>query len=131
MRKHWKIAKLLVVFTSILCLCGCWDRQDIKDKSFVVGVGVDVYKENIELTVELISPMKQAESMGGSGGGKSKNIIYSAVGTGLSDCMSKLQGKISRKLFWQHNGVILIGENFARQILKQASIILLVTQNPN
>jgi spore germination protein KC len=118
MRKHWKIAKLFVALISTLCLCGCWDRQDINDKSFVIGVGIDSNKENMEMTVELISPMKQAESLGSAGSGKSKSIIYSAVGTGLSDCMSKLQAKISRRLFWQHNGVILIGENFAEKDIK-------------
>ncbi|MFC5653230.1 Ger(x)C family spore germination protein [Paenibacillus solisilvae] len=118
MRKHWKIAKLFVALISTLCLCGCWDRQDINDKSFVIGVGIDGHKENIELTVELISPVKPAESLGSAGGGKSKSIVYSSVGTDLSDCMSKLQGKISRKLFWQHNGVILIGKNFAETDIK-------------
>lgn len=100
-----------------MLLSGCWDRQDINDKAFVIGTGIDQTEDGqIEMTIEIISPSQQS----GTSGHEAKNLIFSQVGATMADCLTLMEHKISRTLYWQHNNVILIGEKAAQENLSDS-----------
>lgn len=113
MKRFWRWAWLWIICSTVL-LSGCWDRQDINDKAFVVGTGIDHTEDGqIEMTIEVIAPMQQS----GTSSHEAKNLVFSHTGATIADCLTQIEHKISRTLYWQHDNVILIGEKAAQNDL--------------
>ncbi|MFE5324651.1 Ger(x)C family spore germination protein [Paenibacillus sp. NPDC056579] len=119
-RRRLRVAGIAVVPVLVL-LTGCWDRTELNDQAIIVGFGLDKPedKEGIELSVQLIAPRQVGgQGMGkGSqqGGGGKSTLARIARGMTISDAMSKMQESLSRKLFWGHSEVMVIGEELAKE----------------
>ncbi|GHH99427.1 Ger(x)C family spore germination protein [Neobacillus kokaensis] len=101
-----------------LFLTGCWDRVEINDLALVMATGLDKANDNnIELSVQLAIPkaMGGGQGMVGGHGGDKPTIVEKATGKTIFEAMSRLQEKVSRRIFWGHNEVIIIGEKLARE----------------
>lgn len=103
-----------------LLLSGCWDRIELNDMAIVTALAVDQVEENrIRLTTQLLVTSGFAsgrgQMQGGAGETGSSTVIRWAEGVNLSDAMSKLQAKLSRKLFLGHSKVYIFGESAARK----------------
>lgn len=51
MRRYIKEISLL--FTIIVCLTGCWDYQDINERSIIISVGVDTHENKVLFSGEI------------------------------------------------------------------------------
>ncbi|ETI68642.1 Ger(x)C family spore germination protein [Neobacillus vireti] len=118
-RKNNYISLVLLLCLIILLLAGCWDRTEVNDLAIILATGVDVSKkEAIELSVQVFIP-KPAE--GGqqegvsSGTNSSQTLVRSAEGVTIADAMSRLQEKLTRRIFWGQNEVLVIGEKLAKR----------------
>lgn len=116
MRKYWK--KLLVLFYLFLFLIvitGCWDNLDITDRAFVSAIGLDKGKNGqVEVTLQIIKPNVIRESrQGGSG----ESVIWSFTTTGetVFDGIREQLKTVNRKPFYSHIRLIIIGEDLARE----------------
>jgi spore germination protein KC len=111
---------MLLFILMLLSLGGCWDRQGLNDLAIVVGAGIDQKDDKtIQLSVQMIVPGAVAggqQSSGGRGGGvkEKTTFVQTSDGVTVSDAMTKLQEKVSRRIFWGHNRVIIIGEKLAK-----------------
>ena len=120
---------LIFVFSfSLLFLSGCWDRVEINDLAIVTGAAID-QKENdqIELTIQVFVPKALSSGGGQGGGGGGSKITYTASQTGknIADALSKIQGKLPRKIFWGQCKVFIFGEELAEKgIQKQMDFLL-------
>lgn len=116
-----KAVKLMLTFSicsSTLLLAGCWDRVEINNIGIVLAAGLDKTAEDkIVLSVQIAIPEAMGGGqMGGGQGGEGKTmIVEKATGTTIFDAMSLLQEKFSRRIFWGHNQVIIIGEKLAKE----------------
>lgn len=113
------ISLLLLLLVSTL-LSGCWDRTEINDMAFILTSAVDLEKDGkIRYTVMLPLPGQMGGAAGGGGGGGSGGgksyYIDSEVGETYRECHMKLQRRMSRRMFLAHRRTILIGEELARQ----------------
>ena len=105
-------------------LAGCWDRTEVNDIALIMATGIDKSEddksegEKIELSVQVFIP-KPSESgqQGGmtSGGSSSQTFVRSAEGMTLADAMARLQEKLTRKIFWGQNDVLVIGEELSKK----------------
>lgn len=100
-------------------LTGCWDRLEVNDLAVVDMVGLDQSKSGIRLTVSVVVPDRMKATSadgggGGKGGGASPNVIYTAEGESVMNAISKVQERVSRRLFWAHTRLLVLGEEFAR-----------------
>ena len=117
---------ILLMLGVALLLTGCWDRMEINDLGIVTMVGIDRAEAGVRLTVGVVVPAptsgQQAKGGGGRGGGVGggRAIAYSAEGATVVDAMTRLQEKVSRRLFWAHARVLVFGEEYARQGLTPA-----------
>ncbi|MBO1000295.1 Ger(x)C family spore germination protein [Bacillus sp. SD075] len=116
-----KAVKLMLTFSicsSTLLLAGCWDRVEINNLGIVLAAGLDkTTDDKFEISVQMAIPeaMGGGQGMGGGEGGGGKMVIVEkATGTTIFDAMSLLQEKFSRRIFWGHNQVIIIGEKLAK-----------------
>ncbi|HEY8449249.1 MAG TPA: Ger(x)C family spore germination protein, partial [Bacillota bacterium] len=97
-------------------LTGCWDRIEVNDLAIVKGIALDRAGPNaIELTVALTVPANVTPP-GSPGGPEAASPLanHAAQGSTVMEATSVLQEKLSRRLFWAHASVILIGEELAR-----------------
>lgn len=110
---------VLILLVSFL-LGGCWDRNEVNDLAIVLGAAIDVTEENkIELTVQvLVTKSSSSGGMMSTGSNISTSemtMVRVGNGINLSDAMSKIQTKVSRRLFWGHCKVYIFGEKAARR----------------
>lgn len=111
-----KVKFMVLVFCSLL-LVGCWDRTEINDLAIVTAAAIDNEEEQkIRLSIQVFIPRELTSGQGGTGsGGGELTTVYSGTGVNISDAMSKVQAKLSRKIFWGHCKVYLFGEEAAKQ----------------
>ncbi|WP_163183709.1 MULTISPECIES: Ger(x)C family spore germination protein [Neobacillus] len=116
------IKKILIIclISIVVCLTGCWDRTEINDNAFVVTSGIDKAgnkKYRYTVQVPLPSSMGGAGSSGGGGGTSGEGPVLIAQGTGknIRESMEDVQLRLSRKLYFAHRRVLVIGEDLAKE----------------
>jgi spore germination protein KC len=116
-----EIFLICLLWVSLLSLTGCWDRREINDLAVILATGIDKKEdETIELSVQILIPvsMTQGDAKGGGGEGK-ETVVLSFHGISIADAMSKLQKKVPRQIFWGHNEIIIFGEEFAKEGIRE------------
>jgi spore germination protein KC len=112
-----KLLACLALFV-IMCgfLSGCWSRKELGELAIVLGAGVDRAPGNqVRLTLQLARP--RAFAGGGEtrgGGGEATTWVVSETGSTVQDAERKLAGRISRRIYWAHSGIVVFGEEAAR-----------------
>lgn len=119
-RKCW--LSLFVLLPCTFLLSGCWDRIEVNDLAIITMAGVDLTEDNqvelsvkIQLTSQPSSQPTTTDAGGGGGGRSGASVVRTATGMNLADAASRLQQVLSRKVFWGHNEVIVIGNEFAKE----------------
>ncbi|KEO82596.1 Ger(x)C family spore germination protein [Tumebacillus flagellatus] len=117
-----------------LVLAGCWDRREINDVAFVMATGFDKVGDNYRVSIQVPLP-SQLGGIGGSGGGGGTSgekswYVESMTGKTVREANEKQQSSLSRQLYYAHRRVLLIGEEAAREGVKQyMDIIARIPQN--
>lgn len=112
------VCKLLWLFIIICSLTGCWDRAELEDRAYVIGLGIDRSKKegNIKVTMLIANP--EVGSMQGGGGSTEKpreivtfdaNDFITAKGTANSI--------VSRDISYELLKVLMVSEEFAKDPL--------------
>jgi len=114
-RKRGAVAILLLctVFIS-----GCWDRKEINDVAFVIGLAIDKEKDNYRSSLQIALPGQSGSSGsegggGGTSGDKSWFMLSNTAKT-LRGTSIESQKALSRELYYAHRRTMLIGEELAR-----------------
>ncbi|MGQ8875496.1 Ger(x)C family spore germination protein [Paenibacillus sp. TSA_86.1] len=129
------LIKYRTVIALVLCtslLTGCWDREEINDVAFVIGIAVDKEGENYRSSLQIALPGQSgsAGSEGGGGGtsGDKSWFLLSNTARTLRGTTLEGQKSLSRKIYYAHRRTILIGEELAREGV--ASMLDLLTRFP-
>jgi spore germination protein KC len=119
-----RLSRLLGLLVVLLLLSGCWDRREINDVAFVMGTAVDKQGDEYLLSVQFPLPgqMGGPGTSGGGGGTSGDKSWYtdSETGKSLREIDEKLQRALSRRLYFAHRRVILLGENMAKDDITPA-----------
>lgn len=105
------LLSFLIIFSS-----GCWNRRELTDLAVVAGMGIDRTKEEgkIALTVQIIKPEAVKAPTAGGGKGEEGALLMSSTGQTVLEAVRNLVMQSSRKPFFAHNKVIVVGEELAR-----------------
>jgi spore germination protein KC len=117
---------------SLLFLTGCWDRVEVNDLAIVTGTAIDKKGDEIELSIQIFTP-KAAGSSGdqsASGGSDNITVTTSQTGKNLADALSKLQGKLSREVFWGQCKIFIFSEELAKGGIQEQMDFLLRHPEP-
>ncbi|WP_223068155.1 Ger(x)C family spore germination protein [Paenibacillus caui] len=135
---------LLMFCTSIVCLTGCWDRQEIESRALILGMAIDeappseqnsdahsthlstppsVKNKLIRLTAQIAVPgrVPLGPGTGGTGGGGAGDSasmpvwVVQVVGHTLDDALNNLQQEIADPKTLIHLRIIIVSEAIARQ----------------
>lgn len=136
MQKFKNLCCLLLLF---LLLSGCWDRVEIEERGFVVGVGLELMSEEekeehldklpdeklmgaypVKETLQFVVPSGLAaptQGGGGGGGSGSQKAYLNVSGTGDSslEISRDFANSISRTPYYEHLKIIIISEEAAKE----------------
>jgi len=114
--KLCKTLKILIVFSLVLSLSGCWNRRELNTLAIVMGVGIDDVKDKdeINMTVQIVDTSVKKTSSKGSDSGGAAYINLNGNGTNVMTIYRDFTHEISRKLYIPHNQVIIFGEELAK-----------------
>jgi len=121
-----KMIRILVVFLLVvpLFLAGCWNSRELTDLAIVVGMGIDKGKiENTyKVSFQIVNPGAIAMGkQGGGGGGQAMPVtVYAGVDNSLFSALRKSTQKVPRQLFFSHIQLIVLGEELAKDGIKEA-----------
>lgn len=106
-----------IVMISISLLTGCWNRIEVNDIAIVTAIGLDLQEDDkIRLSLQVAIPSKLGPTSGtGTSGSGNSTFMISETGATLSEAFRHLQGKLSRRVFFSHSRVLLIGEDLAKE----------------
>jgi spore germination protein KC len=105
---------LLAVLAS--SLTGCWNRRELEDIAFVTAAAIDQAVEpgKIQLTVHIAKPFALAQVGASSAVDEKSTWTEASTGYTSFDAVRNFLSKTPRRLYWAHNRVIILGEEFAR-----------------
>ncbi|KRE64490.1 Ger(x)C family spore germination protein [Paenibacillus sp. Soil750] len=106
---------LCISLSALFVLTGCWDRAELPEKGFVMGIAVDKTENGkILLTTQIFRPTQGISMVGG----KSTESAYTNVTTvdaTLPRAIRDIPINLGRKTQWSHTRLIIIGEELARE----------------
>ncbi|MBB3113568.1 spore germination protein KC [Paenibacillus phyllosphaerae] len=114
------INRTMLLAVSLLMLImssGCLGKQEINDLAIVTAVGIDNGENNhVKLSVQIVRPADARGQTGAPSGGTGEPI-YSIQATGrtIFEAARNLARFSSRRVYWAHNFVIVLGEGYARK----------------
>jgi len=118
---------MLITSAVMLNLSGCWDSRELNTIGIVSGVGLDkaTTPDDIEMTVQIanVSGEQQSSSMmssqsssnGTASTGGSNFFNAKDTGPDVLSILHKLTHAYSRKLYFSHNDLIILGEDLAKE----------------
>lgn len=107
-----KIAVALILIPSLL-LTGCWNAREINELGFVLSIGLDKTDFGFRVTAQIANPETFSKTPSGSRGTKNFWIV-SSNGKTIFEAIRNMASISSRRIFWAHIKVIIIGEQLAR-----------------
>jgi len=115
MQKIKKTCNLLLLLSMVFLLSGCWDRAELENKSYVIGLGIDRSKEEGKIKVTMLIANPEVGSVQGGGGSNEKPreiITFDAID--VITAKSTANAVISREISYELLKVIIVSEEFAR-----------------
>ncbi|MDN3019653.1 Ger(x)C family spore germination protein [Paenibacillus sp. BSR1-1] len=104
---------LILFFSSIILLTGCWNKRELNELSILLGLGIDKEKEQYIITAQVVNPSEIASKKGGSG--KAPVIVYQSKGETLFEAVRKITTVAPRKLYFAHLRILVFGEDLAKE----------------
>ena len=109
------VCKLLVFFMIVCLLTGCWDREELEDQSYVIGLGIDPSKHEGKINVTMLLANPEVGSMQGGGGSKeSPREIISIDANDIIAAKATANAIISRTIRYDLLKVIVVSEEYAK-----------------
>ncbi|PEB61054.1 spore gernimation protein KC [Priestia megaterium] len=104
--------------TMTLFLTSCWSKKELTDLAIVAAMGLDKTKDGrYHITLQIINPGNVAGGMQGGGGGTQSPpiTIYSASGNNIVEASRRASSRISRRLYYAHTNLVVVGEKLAKE----------------
>ncbi len=115
-KRKWLLFFLIVFLTPLLT--SCWSKKELTDLALVSALGIDKTKDGkYLLSFQILNPGTVAGSLQGGGGGTESPpvTVYKATGDNLTEASRRASGHVSRRLYYAHTNLVVIGEKMARE----------------
>ncbi|GAB6099580.1 Ger(x)C family spore germination protein [Halanaerocella petrolearia] len=111
-----KIKAIVLLSCVLINLVGCAGKREVDQLGIVNLTSIDRSKKtgNYEISVQIVSPQR-------AGGGQAETQVWVVTATGdtVMQASKNLRARTSKSLVWFHSNLILIGEEVAREGLRE------------
>ncbi|WP_438448899.1 Ger(x)C family spore germination protein [Gorillibacterium sp. sgz5001074] len=116
----WRRALVVLLTAALLLPAGC-GKLELNQMALVMAVGLDKAKSgNVRVTAQIVRTQAARGNTQGSGGVSGEPVwIVSAEGKSIFEAIRNLGRFTSRRVFWAHNRVIVIGEDLAKDGIRE------------
>jgi spore germination protein KC len=115
MQKTKTVCRLLLFFVMVSLVTGCWDREELEDKSYVIGLGLDRSKQEGKIKVTMLLANPEVGSIQGGGGSTEKaREIISFDANDFIAAKATANSIISRNISYELLRIFIVSEEFAR-----------------
>jgi spore germination protein KC len=105
----------LLLFAIVSFLTGCWDREELEDKAYVIGLGLDRSKEEGKIKVTMLLANPEVGSIQGGGGSTEKaREIISFDANDFIAAKATANSIVSRNISYELLRIFVVSEEFAR-----------------
>ncbi|MFZ7942894.1 MULTISPECIES: Ger(x)C family spore germination protein [Bacillaceae] len=109
------VGKMLLIFVLVFSLTGCWDREELEDRSYVIGIGLDHSKHKGKIKVTMLLANPEVGSLQGGGGSTEKpREIISFDANDFIAAKVTANAIISRIISYDLLRIIVVSEEFAK-----------------
>lgn len=132
-------SKWFLIISVFVLLAGCWDRKEIEERATILGLAIDLAKEDeessaithpdneemptsnlgkIKVTAQLAVPgqIPLGPSQGDSGSSSQDKVwIVEGIGHTIDDAMQALQQQLAFQVFFGQLQVIILSEDVAKK----------------
>ncbi|MEH7115922.1 Ger(x)C family spore germination protein [Neobacillus vireti] len=115
MRKIETVYKGLLFLIVTCFLTGCWDREELEDRSYVIGLGIDTseHKGKIKVTMLLSNPEVGSMQGGGGSNEEPREVISFDVNDFIA-AKGTANAIVSRDITYEFLKIIIVSEEFAK-----------------
>lgn len=115
MPKTETVCKLMLFLVLLCLLTGCWDREELEDKSYVIGLGLDASKHKGKINVTMLLANPEVGSIQGGGGSTEKpREVITFEANDFIAAKSTANAIISRSINYELLKIIVVSEGFAK-----------------
>ncbi|WP_141505950.1 Ger(x)C family spore germination protein [Paenibacillus luteus] len=108
--KKWR---LLLALLACLLTAGCWNRVELNDIAVISATGIDWKEGNWVLSYQVVIP--QAISSQSAASSSAAVNVFSTKGQSFRSAVSKASQETSRRLYFSHTQIVIIGQEAARK----------------
>ncbi|HEX6923706.1 MAG TPA: Ger(x)C family spore germination protein [Bacillales bacterium] len=106
---------LCLFLSAVILLAGCWDKKELSDIAFVMGLGINLTENGMyEVYFQIVNPGKISGRQKGSSGSGSAVTVYTEKGETLFEAIRKASKVVPRRLTFSHTAMLVIGERLAK-----------------
>ncbi|WP_309121920.1 Ger(x)C family spore germination protein [Paenibacillus sp.] len=112
------LRRICSALLALALLAGCGGKQEISELAIVTGVGLDLSDdgEGVRVTAQIVRAADARGQTGAPAGGTGEPIYsVSAEGETIFEAIRNLARVSSRRVYWAHNFVIAMSEEYARE----------------
>lgn len=107
------VVRLLLLCAAFLLLAGCWNRVELNEIAIISATGVDWVDGEWVLSNQIVIP-KAISTQTGDNKTAAVNV-FSTKGDNFRMAVSKASQEMSRRLYFSHNQIVIIGQEAARK----------------
>lgn len=111
MIKRWFI---VLMFAMSIPMAGCGNLTELNDLGITAATGIDRQNGKWLVTYQTIVPPASSTGKSSSGGSQAAVNTFTSEGKTINEAVSKSSLENSKKLYFAHTHVLLIGEEAAR-----------------
>lgn len=112
-----RIVSILLILFLLFFQTGCWNAREINELAFVLSLALDKADHGgFKITAQMARPDTHSKTpSGGAGTEKEKPFwVVSSTGSTIFEAIRNMSSISSRRIFWSHIKLIIIGEDLAR-----------------
>lgn len=119
---------LLLLLALLLPVTGCWSRTEVNQLAIVSMMAFDKRQDGrLQVWLQVVVPAHAGGAAAVPGGGDGQNPFITVSGSGetVLEAARHIQTRLSRRIFWAHSRIILIGERLARDGMRPVTDFML------
>ncbi len=110
-----KAKAIIPVLLMMLFCTGCWSSREINTLAITICLGIDKTDEGYLITKQVLNPTALAMQKGSD---EDPVVLFVQKGENLFSALRKIATESSRKMYNSHVRVVVLGENLAREGIK-------------